>query len=107
MKREMRRKDRIAAKKEKIYEQHTRLFFEHVKAGGTLEQIKRFGTKSHLPPKMKHETDIQYAKRVIRQLMGKNAYTTEAAIEHYKMIAQVSGVSTQKAFTLFMSPKAA
>jgi len=88
-------------------EKERKLFKEHIRPKGTIESMKRFGAEFKLPPKMKHETDIQFAKRVIKQMMGKNMYTVEAAIEHYKTISEATGISETKAFSLFMSPQAA
>jgi hypothetical protein len=56
---------------------------------------------------MKHETDMAYAKRVIRQLSGENVYTVEAAIEYYRAISDETGLSGQRVFSLFMSPQVA
>jgi len=75
--------------------------------GGVLEKVERFGAAGELPPRMKHETDMAYAKRVIRQLSGENVYTVEAAIEYYRAISDETGLSGQRVFSLFMSPQVA
>jgi len=75
-----------------------------------LDTWERRGAEENLPPRMRHEKDENYARRIIRQLMGRKIYTVEAgnlAMEYYKAISDASGVHEQRVFTLFMSPQVA
>ena len=116
LKRKLREKEKIIAR-QRVREQITEANLEKgiMKERGKgkiriLDTWERHGAEENLPPRMRHETDLQYARRIIKQIMGKKIYTPEAgnlAMEYYKAISDASGVHEQRVFTLFMSPQVA
>jgi hypothetical protein len=103
----LRRRLRKEEKKRQFDSARIRSIKQKLTKAGDIKGLERFGAEFGFPPRMRHESDLKYAKRIVRQILGENVYTVEAAIEYYRAISDGTGVPQRQVFSLFMSPKVA
>jgi hypothetical protein len=98
------RRRRRAEKKYLEEKAHAKARNEQVKKFIQYQTPKRFTDISKLPERMKKETDRQYARRLVNQVMREGFFQADQA---YGPIAEAARLSSREVYTLFMSPEVA